>query len=707
MSRILRPHADRLEPAPGASAWASVRRWLVSRAAAAGLFVVALAPSLAYAQAQGRDTVPVQLEPLIVTVLRTPFELAEIPYAVAVTTREQIQRARPGLGVDEALRGIPGVQVDNRFNYALGERISIRGFGARSQFGVRGIRVLVDGIPATLPDGQTSLSHVDLGFLRRAEVIRGPASSLWGNAAGGVIQLETELPPSTPFSQEVGVVAGSDGLLRLHSTSGGQSGRASYLLNVARLRYSGFRDFNEAENLHLNARLGWQGERDELRLLGSFVDYDAQNPGSLSDSLLAVDRSQAFRFNRLQQTGEVGRQGQLGAVWLRTSEVGELEISGYGTVREIENPIPPAIIALERAAAGARALIRSRPGPLRWTVGAEGDLQRDDRRNFENEQGERGSLTLDQLERVGNLAGFGQLVWEPRPRWNVLAGLRYDRFRFRADDRLVTPGNPDDSGERDLDAWSPSLGLSYALADPLHLYANAATAFETPTTTELANRPGGAGGFNPELEPQRTLSYEIGAKGRWGMTTSYQLALYRARVEDALVPFQVPDAPGRDFFRNAGSALHRGLEAGVRVLPLRGLTLQAAYTFTDARFREYVIGDEVLDGNRIPGVAPHHLETLLAYEARAGGFVELEARAASRIPVNDENTAFSPAYTVMDARAGWDDVRLGRVELRPFLGVSNLLDTEYNTSVVVNAFGRRFYEPGPGRGLYAGAELRL
>ncbi|HEX2190139.1 MAG TPA: TonB-dependent receptor, partial [Longimicrobiaceae bacterium] len=481
-----------------------------------------LVPALAHAQEPRPDTLPVvRLDTLAVRVLRTPLPLLRAPYAVSVVEGDELRRARPGLALDEALAGIPGVQVDNRFNYALGERISVRGFGARAQFGVRGVRVLVDGIPATLPDGQTTLNHVDVGALGRAEVVRGPASALWGNASGGVVHLATAPPPAVPLGAEGRVVAGGDGLLRSQGTVGGSSGGWSYRAGGTRLRYGGYREHSEAENTLLHGEVSRRGGRSELRLVLSAVRYDALNPGSLSDSLLRVDRARAFARNVLQRTGEEGSQAQAGLAWRLRTGAGTLEAAAYGVAREIDNPIPTTIIDLERRGGGVRAAWSAAlplgGRELRWTAGAEAEAQRDRRMNFANAAGERAALELDQRERVTGTAAFAQAAVPLAPRLEALGSLRWDRVRFGVDDRLpATPENPDDSGARTLDAWSPALGLTLAATDALSLYANAATAFETPTTTELANRPGGAGGFNPGLEPQRTMSYEAGAKGRLG-----------------------------------------------------------------------------------------------------------------------------------------------------------------------------------------------
>jgi iron complex outermembrane recepter protein len=665
----------------------------------------------AAAQEERRDTAVVQIAPVTVTVLRTPVEVGRAPYAVAANDQVRIQRGQPGLGLDEALRGIPGVQVDNRYNFAVGERISVRGFGARAQFGVRGVRVLVDGIPATLPDGQTALSHVDLSTVTRAEVIRGPASALYGNTAGGVVQLETAEPPRVPLSQEARLTAGSNGLLRLHSATGGRTGGTSYLLNASRLEYGGYREFSSGRNTFIGGRLGHEAGADQWRLVFSAVDSDAENPGSLSLALLEDDRNQAFATNRLQQTGKQAREAQVGGIWTRQLAGGSLQSTVYGIRRDVVNPIPTAIIDLDRMAFGARTLLQGSTGQgqwLRWGAGMEADRQRDERQNFLNVQGERDQLRLDQLEHVTNLAGFAQVTAAPNDRLTVLAGLRYDWFRFDVADFLITAANPDDSGSRTMDAISPSVGASYRLVDELHVYANIGTSFETPTTTELANRPDGAGGFNPLLEPQRALSTEVGTQGRVGGSMAYQLALYRARISNSLIPFEVPEAPGRQFFRNAGSALHRGVEAGVTLAPAHRIRVDGAYTYTDARFEDYATATATFDGNRVPGVAPHRLEVSTTLERGTGWYATTEVRHLSSIPVNDANSAASPAHTLTDLRAGHSRLQLSpRVRIAPFLGITNIFDVQYNTAVAVNAFGQRFFEPGPGRSLYAGASIRL
>ena len=645
-----------------------------------------------------------------VRVLGAPMPAATAPFPVSVVRGAEIRAARPGLALDEALGAVPGVQVDNRFNYALGERISVRGFGARAQFGVRGVRVLVDGIPATLPDGQTTLNHVDPAALGRAEIIRGPASALYGNASGGVIHLSTTPAPPVPLASEHRVLAGGNGLLRAETSLGGRMGAAAYRAYVSRLEYDGYRTHASARNLNAGGALHLARGPDEVRVSFTAVRYDALNPGSLSDSLLRVDRSAAFARNVQQRTGEEGRQAQAGVWWRRAMGPGALELSAYGLMRSIDNPIPNVVIDLDRRVGGARAAWSADAGRVRWTAGGELETQRDDRLNFANEAGERGTRTLDQAERVTASSAFAQASAPLPGRLEVLGALRYDRFRFAVRDRLLGVDNPDDSGSRTMDRWSPALGVSWAAAPAVSLYANLATAFETPTTTELANRPTGAGGFNPELRPQRTVSVEGGAKARLAGWAWVEGAVYRARIEDALIPFEVEGAPGRVFYRNAGSARHRGVEAAATLSPRPGWTARAAYTWTDARFARYVVNGEDRAGNRVPGVSPHRFDlSLLAMPAR-GPFAGLDLRHASATPVADDDAEGrfdSPGHTLLDLRGGWEEARLGGIALSPFAGVTNVFDREYNTSVVINAFGRRYYEPGPGRTFFAGVRLNL
>jgi iron complex outermembrane receptor protein len=682
------------------------------------LFAAAMSAWLAHslaAQETMQDTVPpVDLEPVVVTVLRVPFSLYTIPYGVSLGGDSAATRFQPRLVLGETLAALPGVDVQNRYNYAQGDRVSIRGFGARTQFGIRGIKIFVDGVSATLADGQTTLDHLDLGTVEHVETIRGPASSIYGNASGGVIRFDTRQPTDTPFRQQFGTIVGSNGLRRWESATGTRIGRISLALDLAKLSYDGYRQHSAADKLFASAHIRYSNNDDNVHVVANYTDFDALNPGSLSDSMLATDRKMANPFNVTQRTGKDARQGHIGVAWSHTTRRVNWDISAYGLFRNLLNNITVRVIELDRKAGGVRVQFSGQRDlvglPTKWAVGTEADLQFDDRRNFANELGEKGTLARDEYQTVWSVGPFLQVDVAPARQLHILGGLRYDVVRFESQNGLCTgddAGNTGCNSDRTMKATSPSLGMLVDVVDPLSLYANVATAFETPTTTELGNRPDGGFGYDPELEPQRAVSVELGVKGRLGWSAQYDVAIYRAHVTEVLVPFEVPDQPGRTYFRNAGSAIHRGIELGVTFHTRFGISLSAAYTYTDARYEDFTVGGVVYDGNRTPGVVPHRLELLARYDADHGWYLASEIRLASEMAVNDANSDYSPAYVLVGLRAGFRQLRVGWLILEPFLGTSNLFDVAYNSSVTVNAFGGRYYEPGPARSMWFGAKLAI
>ncbi len=328
------------------------------------------------------------------------------------------------------------------------------------------------------------------------------------------------------------------------------------------------------------------------------------------------------------------------------------------------------------------------------------ELQRDDRRNWENDAGEKGALSLDQLERVRGTGAFLQARLDLSPRIAASAGIRFDRFRFEVRDRFLVDAT-DDSGSRAMQAVSPSAGLVFTTGGRVELFASASTFFETPTTTELANRPDGAGGFNASLDPTRGWTWEGGARAHVGDAWSTEIALFRTSLEEELVPFEVPTDPGRTFFRNSGTSHHRGWEMTVEGRPTPGLWTRLAYTRVDGRFDEYVVDGADFRGNRIPGLAPFRVDGRMAL-VRAAGFAEVRVLYQDAMPVDDANTAEAAGHAVADIRVGLDGLAAGGLSLSPFASVSNVLDRTYDASVVVNAFGGRYYEPGPGRSFQLG-----
>lgn len=713
-----------------------VGRTVVPLLTLAGL--LALSPAAAAAQDEDppkdgteADTIPlyeresvtdtiaaVPVEPVVVSVLRSPVDLAEAPFAVSALGEESFQGLRTRTSLHRSLQGLPGVQVQDRFNDAVGERISVRGFGARSQFGIRGVQAVVDGIPATLPDGQSTLDHLDVGSLGRVEALRGPGSSLYGNAAGGVLSFETRRPSTRTLSQEVEWLSSQERHDRWQSTTSGHLGELGYLLNISDYGTDGFRPhadasdgvYGGASRQHANLQLRHPVAEGELTVTGNYVDMDAENPGALSLEDLNAGLLHAASGNVAQRTGKTLQHAQAGVRWVGPWDDRVLEVGAYGVRRDLQNPIPPAIIHLERDAMGARAMLRGDRGTADdqsfwWAVGAELDGQFDDRLNYANQGGDPGPRQLDQAERVVSGAVFAQISLPINSVLGMMMGLRYDRIHFRADDRLVGDGEPDDSGSRGMGSASPSLGLHADLDRSLGVYGNLSTAFETPTTTELVNEPDGAGGFNDDLEPQVGFTAEAGARGILGQSAAYDISYFYTTLQNELVGFEVPDHPGRTFFRNAGSSTRKGVETSLRLVPSPEVSAEVSYSYTHAVFREHEVDGENLAGNRIPGLAPHRVHGTLEYTP-GPVFAELTTEFVDGYPADDANSrpARTPSYWVSDIRLGLEGMSLGGFHLTPFGGVTNITDQTYASAVTVNAFGGRYFEPGPGRSLFFGVQ---
>jgi iron complex outermembrane receptor protein len=639
---------------------------------------------------------PITLQSLEVSVSRFTVPTSRLPFAIWSTTPTAAVLGG-ATSADAALRGVPGVQVANRYNDAVGERITIRGMGARAQFGIRGIRVLIDGIPATMPDGQTTLTHLDASAVTSTQVLRGPAGALWGNASGGVIQMTT-----APLAQEteLRIDRGSFGLHRASiAARENVTANASVYGRVTVHDYEGFKPHSLSNKVLVSGGGDWTASvSDRLWFAVHVVDYEADNPGSLSQRQLDSARFQANPNNVRQHTGENGTHLELGGGWSHLLGAASLQITGYGIYRDLTNPIPPTIIDLTRNAGGARVVLATASDArVIVTAGAEAGLQSDDRANHANNLGGRGDVTLDQKERVRYLAPFAQAVLALTDNIDAVTALRYDTYRFRADDRLVSTTDPDDSGTRNMNAPSATAGVR-ARIGRASVYGNYATSFQTPTTTELANRPDGAGGFNPVVQPERTHGGEIGAALQID-GLQVQAAAYMSKVRDALVAFEVPGAASRQYFRNASAVTNRGVELGAH-LGVNAFSVSGALSTTSSHFDDYTVGDVSYAGNRVPGIADASADLSVGWHTTRNAAAGVSLRYSGSVAANDANTARAPSFVLLDADVAAPEVRIGRVGIRVGAGVSNIADVAYITSVSINAAGARYFEPGPGRAFF-------
>ena len=649
------------------------------------------------------------LDEILITATRIETTVRDAARSVSIVDQERIQNGRQQLALDEALAGIPGLYLQNRYNFAQDLRISLRGFGARSSFGIRGIKIIVDGIPETLPDGQAGVDSIDLGSARRIEVLRGPSSSLYGNASGGVIAIETELGQEQPFI-EANLAAGELGYEKYQLKTGGQTASINYLINVSTQNIDGYRDHSRSEGTLFNARFGIAlGEQDSLTVAFNHTDQPvADDPGGINAAQAATDPSSARDRNVLFDSGEALDQQRIGFVYERSRSAGTLTLRNYYVWRDFSNKLPfegGGSVDLDRYFYGLGAQFAfgdMLPDHMELAVGFDIDRQDDDRKRFDNVQGVIGPLVFDQKEKVDGNGVYLQGRFEFSDAWALSAGLRYDEIRFDVSDRYRVNG--DDSGKVSFDQISPSIGLTYDFGSGL-LFGNFSSSFETPTTTELSN-PDGSGGFNQALDAQTAKSVEIGYKAG-SKRLYYELAVFHIDLENELTPFEVATSPGRTFFVNAGESSRTGVEAAVSWASTSGFSVDASLTWSDFTFDEFIDNNgNDFAGSRLPGLPEYFGYLALRYETEGGLVAAFESSYSGKLFADNANTVKVPSYVVSGLRVTYE-FQNGHWLFRPYLGINNLFDERYNSNIRINAFGARYFEPAPERNIYAGIVIRF
>lgn len=673
------------------------------------LFLLSAAPALLAAQdppaGQAGDTLRVEMEAIEVIGTWSDIGAANAPLSFSTLQRDvSLLNTESSLSLSELSQHLPGIWVNNRRNYALGERMTIRGLGWRAAFGVRGIQVILDGIPLTVADGQSMTNIIDPAFVRRVELIRGPASSFWGNSSGGVLYLSTDPGWSAGERFRLRATGGSYGLARGEAQYHKSGGQHSFNIYGSLLDDPGFRD-------HSSARLWRGGVTGSVNLpRGGTISYSgalnhmprAQHPSGLTGDQARENPRLAVPSFVDAGAGKSITQGQAGLRYRKDTSAGQLSLSAYGIRRDLENPLPFGIITVDRWSGGLRATLDRSFDRLELKGGAELKLQHDDRVEYDNDGGERGAIQIDQLETVWNRALFASAAYRLGSA-RLLGSVRFDNLEFSSD-----ASSPETSGERNFYSLSPSLGLSVEAGES-RLFANFSTSFEAPTTTELVNRPDNQEGFNPGIQPEKTLGLEGGLRGSTGGGSfDYELTLYNMWIRDLLFPYQL-STDGPVFYRNQGETVHRGVEVYLRAQLLSRLQVNATYTLTDAFFREATTLEGVsLADNRVPGVARHRWNGTLRWQP-GNWTASVSHEFVSRHPVDNRNTAYNDRYHVVDATLSY---RLGlgakgNTFLQPFLNMNNVLDRRYNGSVLVNAFGGRYFEPAAGRNWRFGLSMEF
>jgi len=674
--------------------------------ACAALFVAAMVAPLAHAQEEANKT----LKEVVISASRVEQRRFDAPGAIDAVQVDPFRTASPLVNLSELMGAVPGLQIRDRQNFAQDLQLSVRGFGTRSTFGVRGVRILIDGIPATMPDGQGQAATASLISARRIELLRGPLAQLYGNAAGGVLQVFTKDPPVTPSKPEYSLSAGvgSDHQRHLAAGIAGGSDTLGGLLDVSRYSTDGFRDHSAARREQLNAKLVAKpsGDTTLTGIINLFNQPLAEDPLGLTHAQFDQNPRQvvpgAITFNT-RKTIEQQQAGLVMAHKLTASDTLNARI--YAGARKVNQKLAferNGVVDLDRSYGGVGAswthAMQVNQLPVRWTVGVEADELRETRKGFDNLGGGNGTLRRNEDDTARNTDVFGQLDWTFSPDWQAIAGVRASRVRFNVDDRF-NPAASSTSGSVEYRNTSPVVGLVWHAAETLNVYANLGTGFETPTLAESAYRPGGAPGPNFALKPSKSTQGEIGVKLRSGRH-SVDAALFEARSKDEIVSSQ--SSGGRAIFQNADRTRRRGIEASWSA-NWTGFDTRIAYTLLDARFRSPYAGAQgpVSVGNRLPGAPRHSLfadvQGNVAEAVKAG----LEMRVESKTYVNDLNSDAAPGYAVFNAHLS-REFQFNGAKMVLYGRIDNLLDKTYAGSLIVNDNNGRYFEAAPGRRLFVG-----
>lgn len=656
------------------------------------------------------------------TYLQTPASVFRID-APQVDTSSQVN-------LTEVVKGVPSLQLRNRENYAQDLQLSMRGFGARSTFGVRGIRLYVDGIPATMPDGQGQTSNIDLSSLDHVEVLTGPFSSLYGNSSGGTI-LTTTKEGQGKDSIELSYSGGSHDKSRAGLVLQGgakDANEPSYVISSSYFDTDGYREHSGAEKVLNNAKLSWNlDDGSKINWVTNYVKIHADDPQGLTRDQWNANPKQQVPFLKQFNVRKDIEQTQTGVTWSKPinykNELYAMAYLGNRQVTQYQSIPKSTQDASINHAGGVIDFERDYYGAdFRWTgkellpnttlsVGVALDAMDEDRKGFENfnlvngqpSYGVKGNLRRDEDNTLWNIDPYLQASWQFLPTWRLDTGVRYSNVHYKSEDSYLSNG--DDSGKTDYNKVLPSTALSWQIIPELMAYVSYAKGFETPTFTEMAYRPDGKSGFNFDLTASTSDTYETGLKSQ-NYLGDFTLAVFQTKTKDDIV--SAGSSNGRSTFRNADKTLREGVEFAWNKKLWRDLTATASYTYLDATFDADIpaLGNiaQIPSGNAIPGIAKNQAYASLAWQPSHGLYGGVDVQYMDKVYVNDTNSDAAPSYSVTSANVGYAWV-MGDWKVNSFARVDNLFDKNYAGSVIVNDGNGRYFEPANGRNWSAGLRV--
>lgn len=700
------------------------------------IIFILFSSSFIYVSAQNtQDSLSLfKLDSVIVSTARYSVLLNETPFSIEIIDNESVEQNTNPLTLQNIIGNQTGVLLNNRFNTSQGDRIIIRGIGSRAQFGVKGIRIILDGIPLTIPDGQSQLNNIDIQNIESIEILKGPSSVLYGNSLGGIILIKSKQRITNKYSARPEILIGSNGLKKFSLFTSANYDNINLSLSGYHLNYSGYREHSDSEyfgfnlvseititnNIHLLVN-GNYFNAPYLLNPGSLNKYDAENTPEKA-------RNSMFNFG----TGKKAEQLQSGlSLRIKLNDYSKVNTTFYVVGRTLFNSIPGRVIKLDRKVAGARIVLDNKFKIGNYSIstltGLDLEVQYDKRSEFENEGINNPGLIspsdifksiiyskklLNQDEDVKNIGMFANINFKPINKLNIFTGLRYDSYLFRVNDKLYNSSN-----QISMSNLSSMIGFSSNLFNGFTIYGNYSNGFQTPTTNELSNNPYDRSGFNEALKPEKINSYEIGIN-YWldELHLLISSSAYRMNISNMLIPYQSESE--ETFYRNAGKADNTGIEAQIKFHPTIFTMITVNYTYMNFKFGDYIVESELnnnietfqLRGKYLPGIPRHKLSLYFDFKVIENINSNILLSWTDKYFTNDYNgpapgedvdiqNFINYSHTKINLHAGYE-FKVGQINFNFKLGIENLLDKKHNDSIVPNAFGNNFFEPAAGRSYF-------
>ena len=671
------------------------------------LFILVLITEFLFAQKDSLQIV--KLDEIEIKSIKTSSILESVPLSI---TKIKVPRlwSKQQLSLQEYINSIPGVVTFNANNFAQDLRISVRGFGARSAFGIRGIKIIIDGIPETTPDGQGQLDNLPLQLIESIEVIRGSSSLRYGNAAGGVIFIETLNKIENNF-HELGLRGAQNNYKQTYYTSGLKFQKSEWLLHLNHQDGDGFRENSRFESTQFNVR-GNYFLSNKTKLGFQFNSTNsplAEDPGGQNFDSFKNSPSKARDRNVLFKSGE--KINHIKSAISINYENGNFLFNSYSFIsnRTFNAKLPfnfGGIVSLNRNYYGHGSYFtnKSQGNKIRFTtqIGYDIASQSDKRKRYKNNEGKKGDRTLGQIE---SFQSFGIYFIENISfgRLKLNGGIRWDNNLLKVNDNFISNG--DDSGNIKLSAWSNEIGLSYKILEKSYLFVNSSKSYETPTLSELSANPIGKGGFNDLLGVQKAKNFDFGLKFK-SEFTNFSVVGFMVNTENDLVPYELEEFPGRTFYQNAGKTLRKGIEIEFNHHLNKNFSTSIIYNYTNFKYDEYISSDLNLKGNYLPGIPTRFGNFELRYKNSKKLSVSYSRNYRGNLYANDNNTEKISSFWKDDINFSIP-LKIGKNNFDFFLGCNNIFDKLYSDNVRINAFGKRYYEAAPGRIFFTGIKILI